>query len=203
MNGLHFGIALVVCAAAEPIAAQGASTLETISCGPSALAVAGALNGRQIDDAALREAFRGRVGGVHSLAEIADAARALGLCVRLVRLNASSDPLARLPVIVCLKRRDDAREADHFIVLYGEKDQSSQVLDYPHAPHFVARAGLAELWNGTGLYVARSCGDLPSEPFYGGYIAMVLAFGGVATASTAICLLVTARRDRAKACRRA
>jgi hypothetical protein len=45
---------------------------------------------------------------------------------------------------------------DHFVVLFGQKYQALQVIDFPNRPYFADAGEFARQWDGDGLYVAAS-----------------------------------------------
>jgi len=149
---------------------------EPLGCGPRSVCVAARLLSRKVSEGEIRDAFEGRVSGVHSDREVARAARQLGLAVRKVRLDPKSPGLAQLPLIVAVRDSRSSSEPDHFLVLYGGTAEGAQLVEFPRSPRFVPTSALARAWDGRGLYVARNERDLP--PSTNGPVLTALLTGG-------------------------
>ena len=169
-------------------AASRCGAEESLACGPRAVCLAARLLGREISETEIREAFRCRVGGVHSREEIAQAIEHVGLAPRAVRLDPRSPGVARVPLIVAVKESADSLQPDHFLTLYGEKDGRVQVLDFPHPPQLVPCAALARAWDGRGVYVANAEEDLPSSSAERPMLVGLLAGGAMLVAVVSLVL---------------
>ncbi len=170
---------------------------EEIACGPHSLALASNLLDCEIVDSDLSVAFGGRLNGVHSLKEVAAAAKHLGLTTRLVQLDPTAPNLEHLPFIAFIKRHADATQADHFVVFYGRFGKSVQILDYPNAPVLVPTTVLPRFWDGDGLYVVTSPRDLPFSIRATPWLSGVLVSSGLLLAVASVYLSFrTARRNR-------
>jgi hypothetical protein len=132
-----------------------------LGCGPRALSIAARLLGRDVAPLDIVRAFAGNAGGPHSYAEVEAAARALGLHVASARIDPSSPSLGWCPTLIAVRRPTAGRDEHHFLLLFGSKGDTVQVLDYPRPPEFVPRQRLAGVWDGQALFLAVRASDLP------------------------------------------
>lgn len=140
---------------------------KNLSCAPRVVCLAARLLGREVRDCEIREAFGARVSGEHSYEEITDALNRLGLKSRFARLDPTSPGLPRTPVIAAVKASRDSPCADHFVVLYGSKNENGQeaiqVLDFPYPPRFIPFWAFSRRWDGSALHVAATEEELPVQ----------------------------------------
>ena len=139
-----------------------------IACGPRVVSIAKRIiDGREIDPTELDRAFHGALDGPHSLEDLADAAKAMGLNAKFVDLNPRNPGLSREPTLVPITR--NGIPSSHFVVVFGRDEHIVQVIDYPRPPVFVEVSEFAEVWNGEGVVISASpsrfnawMGDFPN-----------------------------------------
>lgn len=126
-----------------------------IACGPRVVSIAKRIiDGREIDLIELDRAFQGALDGSHSLTELADAAKAMGLNAKFVDLNPRNPGLSREPTLVPITR--NGIPSSHFVVVFGRDEQIVQVIDYPRPPVFVELSEFAEVWNGEAIVISAA-----------------------------------------------
>lgn len=172
------------------------ATEGNLACGPRAVCIALQLLDVSVDEDGVRDAFQGRVTGVHSYEEISDAIERLGLACRFVHTDPALPQLARLPVIVGVDRGEQFSHAIHFVVLYGCDGERVQVVDFPHQPRFVPCSRLAHSWDGSGLCLARKERELGYSWLDQRAARMGILFGTLLLGVISSLLCVFARRRR-------
>lgn len=129
----------------------------TPPCGPAALYALVRLEGLRVDLPTVLARFASPADGGHSLAEIRDAARGLGLHLEGVHLMPEGWPSDR-PALVFLKRG----EHGHFVVVrrVGHTGKLVQVIDGPRSVEVVDRDLLTSDSSWTGLALVPTRGSL-------------------------------------------
>ena len=126
-----------------------------IACGPRVVSIAKRIiDGREIDPIELDRAFHGALDGSHSLEDLADAAKAMGLNAKFVDLDPRNPGLSREPTLVPITR--NGIPSSHFVVVFGRDEQIVQVIDYPRPPVFFELREFAEVWNGEGIVISAA-----------------------------------------------
>jgi len=126
-----------------------------IACGPRVVSVAKRIvDGREIDPAELNRAFNGALDNSHSLADLATAAKTMGLVAKFVELDPRNPGLSRDPTLVAITR--NGVPSSHFVVVYGRDEKVVQIIDYPRPPVFVELREFAEVWNGEGIVLSAA-----------------------------------------------
>ena len=126
-----------------------------IACGPRVVSIAKRIiDGREIDPIELDRAFHGALDGSHSLEDLADAAKAMGLNAKFVDLDPRNPGLSREPTLVPITR--NGIPSSHFVVVFGRDEQIVQVIDYPRPPVFFELREFAEVWNGKGIVISAA-----------------------------------------------
>ncbi len=126
-----------------------------IACGPRVVSIAKRIiDGREIDPAELDRAFNGALDSSHSLADLANAAKAMGLAAKYVDLDARNPGLSRDPTLVPITR--NGIPSSHFVVVFGRDEKVVQIIDYPRPPVFVELREFAEVWNGEGIVLSAA-----------------------------------------------
>jgi ABC-type bacteriocin/lantibiotic exporter with double-glycine peptidase domain len=126
-----------------------------VACGPRVVSIAKRIiDGREIDPTELERAFHGALVGSHSLGDLAEAAKAMGLNAKFVDLNSRNPGLSREPTVVPITR--DGIPSSHFVVVFGRDEHVVQVIDYPRPPVFVELSEFAEMWNGEAIVISAA-----------------------------------------------
>ena len=164
-------------------------------CGPLALAISTSYLGKpELFDRIFE--LLPPDGEPRTLNELKATADELGLSTRAVRWRPGRDLNFSCPAIVRLDPTSTAG-IGHFIVVLRTSGDAVQVLDMPHAPTWVQKKKLWDLWDGIALHVAASGSDLPREAGPSTH-TMVSTLAFSAGALTLLALAVPLRTMRAK-----
>jgi ABC-type bacteriocin/lantibiotic exporter with double-glycine peptidase domain len=156
------------------------------ACGPVALFAVGKCLGHEVNLNEITHVLGGREKRTHSLAELLDAAREIGLDASARRLTPNklyAGLEARGYVcILAVRRKTDS--IDHCVAALGAKDNKILVLDYPNLIRRWDMAELAHRWDGQAIvFRAQGQGLAAGTSFYNGgfaskaWIAMGCMFG--------------------------
>ncbi len=130
-----------------------------IACGPRVVSIAKRIvDGREIDPTELERAFHGALDSSHSLADLANAAKAMGLNAKFVDLDPRNPGLSRDPTLVPITR--NGIPSSHFVVVFGRDELVVQIIDYPAPPVFVELREFAEVWNGEAIVISAATNRL-------------------------------------------
>ncbi len=108
------------------------------ACGPRAVGIALELIGKPATDASLASAFEEITSGTHSFSQLKTALERCGASSTWVNLSDIRWDQPAVPVITCLRRTQRSAEPDHFVVLYGGKGRTIQIIDDPLPPMLVS-----------------------------------------------------------------
>ena len=120
-----------------------------MSCGPSTISMAARLLGRNVsrsellkatDEADLLRSF--------SMVDLEGAADRLGLFTAKVGLDPAAPLCLDIPLIVAIDRKTAGSGENHFVILFGRRNESIQVIDYPYPSRFVRVDELKRVWDG-------------------------------------------------------
>jgi ABC-type bacteriocin/lantibiotic exporter with double-glycine peptidase domain len=115
--------------------------------------------GLEVDFNSVRDLLRPAADGANSLAELSEAARAVGLTPVVAELPVEREVLRMVPgpAILHTKRLEGQPRGSHFLVYLGETASGAfSVLDPPYPPETVDWDRLSKLWTGFVLIPARN-----------------------------------------------
>lgn len=163
---------------------------ELLRCGPIALQLCSKLCGRSLRADAIDKYFKPGTDE-NTLAEVRDAAHAVGLSTRAVKwrvgLPPSSAPPAVIPIV-------NSRGKRHFVAIAGCRNGLALIVDVPQQPAWMSEEALRTKlhWQGEALHIASSDAELAalrSELVFGGRTFSTAPWLAAAGVTLVMCLV--------------
>lgn len=128
----------------------------------------------------------------HSLQDLHDAARELGLTVFPVRWKSVPDiPYGEAPAILPVVNREGRR---HFVAALAAQDSQLLICDFPHKPAWIPESALRNrfLWDGSALHMSQ----VPEKITRLRWLASMPRPSSLALVASSLVLLVSVHRRR-------